>query len=587
MCDETKKHADGIPQDIVNVVLTILGDEAGYKWLHTQLGRFEGRKVSQKLKEGSSMLSKRDTTGSRYLVASFLLGGVLHVLLRNVDFTDCFSQIFYGCVVLLWSVSISERIIGRRVRHILYGIVFFMELYFVLQICKYRLFFNNRTVWAYYYIPMLMIPILFYRLSLCMNRSEEEKPDGRWLPAALPGSFLVLMILTNNLHMLFLRIDGEGDELRIANASALYYCYWVYVIIVLAAATVILFGKCRISVSKSRIRILALTYAACVCVLPLHAAGFTPAINGVELWNIGELFVFVMICILEVCIKTGLIPANSSYRSFFRQMDIPAVIKNHKGDVVYASEGAADFAAHSADEQIQTEAIAGGSVSYMVDLASVHALDKEIEDVTEQITVRNNYLKTQNSLQEERAGVDARNRVYDRIAGIVSGQLARIDALLSENESDTVERFRRIAVYNVYIKRRSNLELLKESEECFPVSELVTAIAESVEYIRLNDVEVSFMPFAEGNCSAAAQILAYELFEVLAEVIPEQKGMMSVILKAKDGGLSQRIIANHVKLPIDEAWKREELAALGGQLCITENGEDTILALSFEKGGAQ
>ncbi len=92
MCDEAKTHADGIPQDIVNVVLTILGDEAGYKWLHTPPGRFEGRKVREKLKEGSSMLSKRDTTGSRYLAASFLLGGVLHVLLRNVDFTTASAR---------------------------------------------------------------------------------------------------------------------------------------------------------------------------------------------------------------------------------------------------------------------------------------------------------------------------------------------------------------------------------------------------------------------------------------------------------------------------------------------------------------
>ena len=31
------------------------------------------------------------------------------MLLRNVDFTDCFSQIFYGCVVLIWSVIVTEK----------------------------------------------------------------------------------------------------------------------------------------------------------------------------------------------------------------------------------------------------------------------------------------------------------------------------------------------------------------------------------------------------------------------------------------------------------------------------------------------
>ncbi len=34
-------HIDGIPQDIVNAVVGLLGDDTGYNWLHTPLHQFK------------------------------------------------------------------------------------------------------------------------------------------------------------------------------------------------------------------------------------------------------------------------------------------------------------------------------------------------------------------------------------------------------------------------------------------------------------------------------------------------------------------------------------------------------------------
>lgn len=528
---------------------------------------------------------KKEYISLWYLAAIYLLGGILHVLLRNVDLTDCFSQVFFGCVVLLWGVSISEKIINDKVRHILYSIVFFLEMYFVLQICKYRLFFDNRTVWTYYYIPMLIIPILLFYLALYMNLQGQEKPDKRWLLTTIPGAFLFLMIVTNNWHMYFLKINGVGDELKASEAGVLYYAYWVYVVIMIAAATVVMFMKCRISISKKRFGIVALTLAISIGLFLLHVIGHVPQINGVKLWNIGELFAFCVISILDVCIDTGLIPANTNYRKFFERTELPAVIKNGQEEVVYTSANASRFAAPTKDEFIQTEPISGGSVSYIVNLSAVNALNREIADVTEQITARNNYLKTQNNLKEERAGVDARNRVYDRIAGIVDSQITRIDEILEEKETEPGDRFKKIAVYNAYIKRRSNMELLNQSEMTFPVSEIATAIAESAEYLRLNGTEVMFSNFASGKVPADAAIRTYEFFEEIAETILEAAKMMSVILANKGNILSLRVVINSVQLPFDENWKREELLACAGTISITPNDEDTIIALSLEKGG--
>ncbi len=40
---ESNIYIEGIPQDIVNAVVTILGDDVGYKWLCTPFQKFNGK----------------------------------------------------------------------------------------------------------------------------------------------------------------------------------------------------------------------------------------------------------------------------------------------------------------------------------------------------------------------------------------------------------------------------------------------------------------------------------------------------------------------------------------------------------------
>lgn len=49
--DELNIHIEEIPQDIVNAVLTVLGEETGYNWLcNTQLNKFDGKTALELLK---------------------------------------------------------------------------------------------------------------------------------------------------------------------------------------------------------------------------------------------------------------------------------------------------------------------------------------------------------------------------------------------------------------------------------------------------------------------------------------------------------------------------------------------------------
>lgn len=47
ICNDNRCIVDGIPQDIVNVVLDVLGNEMGYDWLQRPISVFEGKTVKE------------------------------------------------------------------------------------------------------------------------------------------------------------------------------------------------------------------------------------------------------------------------------------------------------------------------------------------------------------------------------------------------------------------------------------------------------------------------------------------------------------------------------------------------------------
>ncbi len=519
----------------------------------------------------------------------FIISGILHVLLRTVDLTSCFSQLLYGFVVLMWGMLVSDQIIDKRVRNIIWGIVLFLEMYFLMQICRYRLTEGqNKLLWYAYYIPTLVIPLLFFYLTLYMNRQENEALNAKYILVSVPTLVLIPLILTNNFHQLFIRLDDTLlDSVGSSNAGILSYISRIYSIILLVAAFIILFRKCQISISKQKLFQLIIILGICAFLLGSYALGFSPKINGVKLWDIGEIFAMISIYILEACMQVGLIPVNTKYTWIFQETDLPAVIQDNNGKYIYLTRGAEAVLNPSKESFVRSSDISGGSVSWAVDLSAVNELNRRITTTIEQIDARNHYLTTQNAINEEMAAVDARNKVYDRIAGIVSNQLGRIEELLAEEETDFTQRLKKIVVYNAYIKRRSNLELLRESEKIIPAGELYTAIAESVSYLKLNQIDVALNFGISGDISVDAGILAYDFFEIVAEAVLNRASMLSINLTDKDGQLNLRMLTNLSDCSFVDAFRSEEFAYCNGKIIKTENDGESILALILERGGTK
>jgi len=121
-------------------------------------------------------------------------------------------------------------------------------------------------------------------------------------------------------------------------------------------------------------------------------------------------------------------------------------------------------------------------------------------------------------------------------------RLGELLAGLPEDESAFRHQLAVMTVYVAFIKRRSNMELLAAEKGNLPFTELVTALRESVEYLRLCGTDALCTFEGEGLFSATEITGFYEFFENIAESCLEKAEYMHVRISGEKEKLVLRLM---------------------------------------------
>lgn len=529
------------------------------------------------------------------LLGTFFLSGFFHVIFYGVPYTDSIVQIFGGTVVLFWMAAILRRIVDKRVRLYLVWIAGLMMGYFALQMSKYKLFTDHvdaqRYVWYGFYLPMILMPLFLLFLALFMNHQEEEPYRKKWFLFLFPAIFLIAAVLTNDLHFLVFRFpDGLTDTTGMTGTyqyGPIYYLVIAWEILMVLASVVIILKKCGTSVAKKYFWMPAGTLLTGVLLMFLVVFGLAPKIHGVTVWQLTEIYAYTVMLFLEGCIRIGMIPANTGYEKMFSLLHMPAAIYDPEGKETVTS--ASPIPEQDYNQKIEHMPIYGGQVLWAVDLTEVNSLNQQIMDVTSQIQSRNDRLLSENQMKEEQASLDARNRLYDQIAEIVKPQLHQIEHLLDhEVYTDFHATIAKINVLNAYIKRRSNMELLKADTGSLPVSEMILAVRESMEYLKDTGTDNAVSASSREDLPAELVICAYELFERVLETCLGTARMAAVFITCRNQVIRIRfMIQNKPDFPYHSPLLTETIHETGilGSMDEERTMDERIITIILQEGG--
>lgn len=193
-------------------------------------------------------------------------------------------------------------------------------------------------------------------------------------------------------------------------------------------------------------------------------------------------------------------------------------------------------------------------------------------------------LRAENEIREQRAKIAEQTRLYDAIYLLVRPHLEKISRLI-DADGDFDKNMAHICILNCYVKRRSNLALLKDRKSSFSSEELYLSLKESAEYIKLYGGICDVYTDKGTDMPADVLLMCFDLWQgVLEDILPDLYALTAKI-SFSNNTFTFRITADtNKKLPSAEKFYSES-EKLGGTLCVVK--EDETAFITFKVGGAE
>ncbi|MBQ4382917.1 MAG: hypothetical protein II795_00410 [Firmicutes bacterium] len=487
-------------------------------------------------------------------IGFLLLAGFMNLLTRTdkpvIDvIMACMHDIIFIGLLLFWQQSLRMRILVSKVREYMIWIAGWMLAYMLVRIFRYNIA-QGIVVTRYfiytYRVPQMMIPALF--LMICIRIHRGEQP-GRWNETLLliPAVVLSVMVITNDLHNLIYRPSVELSQFVVATGTYTYgigfYLLYVWMITITVAGLALLYREISrrpTGVIRGLIGIVIIWFAIILLNLLVLDRSLT---HGYRMYGIPETDIFCMLGIIEVCIRSRLIPYNENYPGFFGNLRMPAMIADLEYRPVYHSRTAfaADRkklelavngpAALTPDQKLCGIEIRGGYAFWIEDESEIHRAQEDLRKANELIEQENDLIRVETEQKEREAYLQSRHHIYHEIAAELYPCQKRIAELLDQavpGTDDFRDRIAQIGVLNAYVKRKTNMLLLASESSMINSAELVYALQESAVYLTLAGLQTTVAE-SEGRQYPSERIIAlYDAFEILVEQLPGRTTAMMV-----------------------------------------------------------
>lgn len=506
-----------------------------------------------------------------------------------------YSLIYFG-LFIIWGISLKKRIIQKQVLKFLIAIVVMMLFWFMVRTIKYIYIMDNyaieRWLWYSYYIPMLLIPLMSIFIALSLGKLEYYRLPKWTKLTYLPTIVFIISVLTNDFHQLVFKFpQGQiwtGSDYQY---GILYWLVWLWMVVPILVSLIITMVKSQVPHSKKILYLPFIPYLGGLIygILYVMKIPLLRIIAG----DMTAIFCLFTMAIFESLIQSGLIRSNIYYEELFYASDLKAKIMNKNHQIFYETSS---MPVETNDNiRRSTFSIPGGQILWFEDVSEINRLIRELEEINQRLSEENNLLQAELELNERKIKIDEKIRLYNKIIKRIEPQLQLLDNILSKEAEDMdllQERLVEICIIGTYIKRQSNLLILKEDKSIFSAKELEYCLRESMEAISQGKITSSLKASCKGNIKAVNALLVYDLFEEIIEgLLPSLKALFvnlnisKGVVKLKlqiDADREEQILE---KLNKKELENIEQLAKKGGYIKVGEEDGSLAIAIELPKAG--
>ncbi len=472
-----------------------------------------------------------------------LLGGIVNAishfetpLINGILF--CIHAAIVSFLIVFWIDSVRERLLPTRARMyiVLSGLV--MLGYHLLRVFRYRACKNDLPMYRFtaylYFIPRVLIPALLLSTALYLSFEDTKIGKRSVRITLLVSGMLSLFVLTNDLHLLVYRPVGDFSDFIIETGkyrwAGGFFAVFGVMLLMLVSSFWLFFRSTK---KKTGAVVLSLVGSIALWLfVTLFQVFVLDRFHLPKMFNIPEIDIYSFILVFECCIRSRLIPYNEKYDAFFREMKTPVMITDPDFHVVHRSSSPIDVPEEvllsvlespvylDEDTRLNCTKIRAGYTFWTEDEHDLHEERKRLDSANALLSEENDLIAVENKLREQKARLDAQNRVYARIAAAIFPKQKRIEELLlntTPDDSAFAAELGKVCVLNAYSKRKTNLLLL--SEESLPRSnrELFLALSETARFLKCCGVEAAAIGQEYSEIPLRDVHALYDTFETVIE----------------------------------------------------------------------
>ena len=458
----------------------------------------------------------------------------------------------YLLLFTLWGFSLDRRIIQRQTLHCLHLTAALMLLWLILRTLKYSVVTGpaaGRYIWYLYYLPMLLLPLLWVYIALSMGKSEDYRLSRRSSILSIVPAVLFLLVITNDLHQQVFAFKSGVPGLPVSGTYSyrpLYFICLGWMVGCMAFSLVCLFRKIRIP-SGERKRITPFVLG---CATLLYGILYLSGIPAVRWWfgDMNVMFCLLYAAIYESCIRCRMIPSNTGYVELFEATTLAACIADRSGRIVLRSCAAGEDMTCPQEGRrivrsdgmcISSAPISGGYAVWQDNVRQLAELRTRLNANKEEMERNKKKLKDAYLVQKSLHELTEKNRIYNELEAKHSRQTAQMRQMLARCErSGPAERrslLKKVLLLGTYIKRSANLYFLSSEYQWLPQQELRLTVDEAVRALTACGTECGVIYRTTEPMRASEVVRLFDLLEIVAETTVDD--LRSLFISVSDSAM--------------------------------------------------
>ena len=483
-----------------------------------------------------------------------LVACVLHALefYNCIDFpVNTIVLALYTFVIFIWMHNMMNRVLRSSIvtRFRIIGLL--LICYLTVRTVKYEILIENedavRLIRNLYFVFPLVLILLVFLTSLHVGKSERENINKYWNLLWIPTCVTSVLILTNNYHELVFSVDPNVRGIDMY--GPVFYFVIIYIgllsLLTLVFTMMPSFKNRRLASVILPILIL-LTWGVYTF---LYMIGWGPFEYFKIIFKSAEFNILMVVLFIESLVFMRLLPSNRGYESFLQLSSLNIGIVDSNGKMIFRPKRYRDIDYSlvedsfsnpiliNEDTLLESANIKGGKSFWFVDFTDFNNLKRKLIDMSEDMLSENELLKAKSTLEKDMVMVEEQKEIREHIHMKLRPQFDQLKYILlnlPEDEEMFEIKLKHACFLNVYIKRYSNLFLITKNKKTLNLAELKFAFCESLDYLKLSNVNTSINWSLDGWFDAKYCLSLYEIFQYAMEFYMPGIDSLHVSLYRKD-----------------------------------------------------